>query len=143
MTKLDGFFELRTAKQLFEKLESDFERLKALPPISKEAQYAALDFFVTAEHLPEWVARGTGANLLALRGYADGPLVSHIANGAKHFRVDPNRHSAARDTQAHSGAFDPDVFANGTFDLDRLVVEHEDGQSEDLLDLVGRILHHW
>ncbi|MGH7783593.1 MAG: hypothetical protein ACREO5_07115 [Candidatus Binatia bacterium] len=138
MTKPDGFFELQTAKQLFEKLESDFERLKSAAPISREAQYAAFDFFVTAEHLPEWLAKGKGANLSTLRAYADHPLVSHIANGAKHFRVDPNRHNAVHSTQAHSGAFDFNAFDNGAFDVDRLIIEREA-----VLDIAARILEHW
>jgi hypothetical protein len=45
-----GIFALRTAKDLFGKLEHDLVRVKKNPADS----YAAFDFFVTAFHLKEW-----------------------------------------------------------------------------------------
>ena len=143
MSTHEGFFELRTPKQLLDKLEADFVRLQSSAPISAEAQYAAFDFFVTAEHLPEWVAKAAGSDLATLRKYGDGDLVSHVANGAKHFRVDPKRHSTVRDTQAHPGVFDPAVFDRRVFDVDRLIIEREDGRGEAVLDVVARVLEHW
>jgi hypothetical protein len=143
MTKPDGFFELRTPRQLLEKLEADADRLRSLGPISKQAQYAAFDFFVTAEHLPEWLANTPGADLKTLRSYPDGDLVSHVANGAKHFHVDPNRHNAVQDTHAHSGAFQADAFQSDAFDVDRLIIERADGRIEPVLDIVDRVLEYW
>ena len=110
MSRGDGFFELVTARHLLDKLEADFDRLRSFPAISREAQYAAFDFFVTAEHLPEWLATGTGGDKVKLRDYAEGKLVSHVANGAKHFRVDPKRHNIVRQTQVQPGAFQDNAF---------------------------------
>lgn len=143
MAKPEGIFELRNPRQLLEKLEADFERWQAASPISKEAQYAAFNFFVTAEHLPEWLAKATGANVRTLRDYADGKLVSHVANGAKHFRVNPKLHNAMRETRTHSGAFQASAFQNDAFDVDRLIIEHENGRLEAALDVATRVLDYW
>ena len=132
-----------TPRQLLGKIQADFERLQSSRPLSKEAQYAAVDFFVTTEHIPEWVAKATNSDLASLRRYPDGELVSHVANGAKHFRVDSERHNAVRQTQAHSGAFDSDAFDNAAFDVDSLIVEHEDGRTEAVLQIAARVLEHW
>ena len=88
MSQLDGFFSLRTPRDLLSKLEADFTRLRAADPASIDAQYAAFDFFVTAKHLPDWLSRSIGGSLTQHRAYAEGALISHVANGAKHFRVD-------------------------------------------------------
>lgn len=143
MSKVDGFFGLRTPRDLVDKLEADFNRLRSCPAISSEAQYAAFDFFITAEHLPEWLALATGGDKAKLRGYADGRLVSHIANGAKHFQVDPKRHNVVRQTQAHSGAFQRDAFQNNAFDVPRLVIEQADGRVEAVVDVATRVLEYW
>jgi len=143
MGKTEGFFELRTPRQLLDKLEADFVRLQSSAPISAEAQYAAFDFFVTAEHLCDWVEQAGGTDRATLPKYDDGDLVSHVANGAKHFRVDPKRHSTVRDTQAYSGAFDSAAFQRSAFDVDRLIIEREDGRVEAVLDVAARVLEHW
>jgi hypothetical protein len=49
-----GFFQLKTAQDLFRKLENDFSRIKD-DPLN---QYAAFDFFVTAEHMLDWEMPG-------------------------------------------------------------------------------------
>jgi hypothetical protein len=143
MSKVDGFFELRTPRDLLDKLEVDFDRFQSCPAISREAQYAAFDFFVTAEHLPEWLAVATSGDKAKLRGYAEGLLVSDVANGAKHFRVDPKRHNVVRQTEVHSGAFQGDTFQNDTFDVHRLVIEREDGHVEAVVDVATRVLQYW
>lgn len=45
------FLGLRSPQDLMEKLEYDFRYLKDSP----DNQYLAFNFFVTAEHLPDWV----------------------------------------------------------------------------------------
>ena len=74
MSRLNGFFTLRTPADLLEKLEVDFNRLKAASQDSKEAQYAALDFFVCAEHIPDWMKHNNGDSLSAYRTYPEGPI---------------------------------------------------------------------
>ena len=113
MSKLHGVFSLRTPKDLLEKLDSDFDRFRSATPAGKSAQYAAFDFFVTAQHLPDWLLhaeeRGDDtraekkAYLDAKRTYPNGELVSHVAIGIKHFRVDDPDQKTVKDTRSTRG----------------------------------------
>src|SRR5690348_10091676 len=90
-----GFFELATPKDLFQKMESDLAALRKDPSDS----YSAFNFFITAEHLPDWLS------LKDLRKQT--PLlrvVSHLANGAKHFQLDPRRHTSVDSTSTSTYA---------------------------------------
>jgi hypothetical protein len=89
-----GVFLLRTPLDLLRKMEFHFGQLTADPA----NDYAAFDFFVAAEHLPEWLGKfqcapGAGDE----KGQALRRVSSQIANGAKHFFAD-ERHSAVRAT---------------------------------------------
>lgn len=144
MSQLDGFFSLRTPRDLLEKLEKDFERLCSADPISREAQFAAFDFFVCAEHLPDWLKNATGGSLVQHRSYEDGALVSHVANGAKHFRVRMDRHTQAKDTKVSSGAFQRGAFQDDAFQtVGQLVIELENGSAVSVLAVAQRVLSHW
>ena len=143
MSELKGLFSLRTPKDLVHKLEADFNRLRASDPASIEAQYAAFDFFVTAEHLPDWISASAGGSLNSLRAYPQGALVSHIANGGKHFRVDTKRHTTARDTRSTPGWVQANMVQRSAFQMPRLLVALEDGGTVDVLDLASSTLDHW
>ena len=143
MSQLNGFFSLRTPEDLLGKLEADFERLCGANPTSVDAQYAAFDFFVTAEHLPEWVFHTSGDSLKQHRTYPDSALVAHVANGAKHFRVDPKRHTTVRETRPQQGSFDPKVFDPSAFDVPRLVLDLENGTSIAVIEVAKRVVGHW
>jgi len=143
MSQLDGFFSLRTPADLLRKLEADFNRLRAAHPTSVDAQYAAFDFFVTAEHLPDWLSRTIGGSLTQHRAYLDGALISHVANGAKHFRVDATRHTTVRDTRSQAGAFQANAFQGSAFDVPRLVLDLENGMSIMVLEVAERVIEHW
>jgi len=86
------FFELKTPADLFSKLEGD---LAALEKSGQDARIA-FNFFVTAEHLPDWIGQRilVKANCI-LR------IVSHIANGAKHFHLDEKRHNSVTGTEKY------------------------------------------
>ena len=142
MTSLNGIFFLRTPMDLLQKLEADYHRLKALNPDSIEANYSAFDFFVTAEHLPDWIKHTSGGSISSHRKYPDGALVSHIASGAKHFHVQDSRHTTVSDTDVF-GCFDPAAFCASAFDVRRLVILLENGNREDVLDVAERIVLHW
>ena len=142
VTELDGVFSLRTPKDLLDKLESEFKRLTNADATSLEAQYAAFDFFVTAEHLPEWMSHGVGGSLSSHRAYPEGALVSHVASGAKHFHVLDPRHKSVSDTRS-AGIFDPKIFDPQIFDVGRLVIELEDGSTDTVADVALRVLTHW
>jgi hypothetical protein len=144
LTTLDGVFSLRTPRDLREKLESDYARLAAANPGSVEAHYAAFDFFVTADHLADWQSRSTGASITSLRKYPEGALVSHIANGAKHFRVTDPRHTSVRDTVVQFSGFQPGAFQPDAFPVvPVLCIELETGAVESVLAVAERVLQHW
>ena len=143
MSELNGFFSLRTTQDLVAKLAFDFQRLAATEPTDRLAHYAAYDFFVCALHLADWASAATGRTLASLRSYPDGALVSHIANGAKHFHVDVKRHTKARDTRTQRSGFQAGAFQLSAFQSAQLVVDLEDGSAVSVLDLAARVLRHW
>jgi hypothetical protein len=99
------FFELKTPADLFHKLESDLAALEA----SCQDTRIAFNFFVTAEHLPDWLGRRD-----LVRQHAILRVVSHIASGAKHFVLDDTRHQSVTSTEKfrvfEEGCFEPGVF---------------------------------
>lgn len=96
------FFELKTPLQLFQKMQSDLAALQASGPDAR----IAFNFFVTAEHLPDWLGQRQ-----EVRKHALLRVVSHLANGAKHFIIDRKRHSAvvaaSKDRYVAEGYFAP------------------------------------
>lgn len=90
MTKHIDFFELKTAKDLFHKLEDDLVALEE----SGQDTKVAFNFFVTAEHLPDWLDKRCLVKQNSILR-----IVSHIANGAKHFYLDKERHKAVVNTE--------------------------------------------
>ncbi len=90
-----GIFALKDARSLYEKLRKDFECLKLNPTDS----CVCFNFFVTAEHLPEWFfnADSEKANEFR-RKHAALRVCSHIANGAKHFVAKDERHHSVAST---------------------------------------------
>ncbi|MGE0290603.1 MAG: hypothetical protein AB7I42_30020 [Bradyrhizobium sp.] len=89
MKDFKGFGELQKPEDLVRKLEHDLGRVRNSP----QDQYAAFDFFVTAEHIIDWLHPDDRAAREATR--ASSPLLritSHIANGAKHFEAKNKHH---------------------------------------------------
>jgi hypothetical protein len=86
--KMQGFFELKTSKDLLRKIEHEYDDLETHPTES----YAAFNFMVTAYHIVDWLYPNDSSKRKTL---IDNTLLlqvaSHLANGAKHFRFDPNR----------------------------------------------------
>lgn len=76
------FFDLRTPADLFEKMRADLERLEK----TQDAR-DAFNFFVTAEHLPDWLER---RDVVSESGLLK--VVRDIASGAKHFKTVDTRH---------------------------------------------------
>jgi hypothetical protein len=95
---MEGFFELKTPKDLLKKLQSDYERFNA----NELDTYAAFDFFVTAEHLLDWVYPGKANETQRKHSRQNEILLgvcSHIASGAKHFKVEAKHHESVSDTE--------------------------------------------
>src|SRR5215210_3209748 len=91
MTGFKGLFELQTPQDLLQKLQHDYQRLKD-DPLNP---YPAFDFFVTAEHMLEWVHPGYANKQPRTNLRKSNVLLqvcSHIANGSKHFEVEAPHH---------------------------------------------------
>jgi hypothetical protein len=96
-------FELKTPADLFRKITDDLTALEA----SGQDPSVAFNFFVTVEHLPDWLnLRDLVHKHCILR------IVSHIANGAKHFVLNDNRHRSVTSTEksryVEEGYVEPD-----------------------------------
>src|SRR5262245_41569217 len=86
-----GFGQLDTPRHLLAKLTHDYSRMLLGPG----DQYAAFDFFVTAEHMVDWVAPGYANKPTRTALRESDPLlqvVSNIASGSKHFIAEDKRH---------------------------------------------------
>lgn len=85
-----GIFNLNTPETLVRKLAQDYTLFEQQP----FNPYLAFNFFVTAEHIPDWIGdKDIKKKHSILR------ICSHLANGAKHFEVDPKRHQSVRKTE--------------------------------------------
>jgi len=145
-----GFFELQTPVDLFRKLEHDLRRLKSEPLNA----YAAFDFFVTAEHMLDWIHPNDKTARQIERD--SNPLLqvcSHLANGSKHFQATSAHHQSVEDARLHEGAFSSG-FDTGSFDvrsfgITRLEIqlkggaEHTFGHALEATDLAQKILEYW
>jgi hypothetical protein len=104
MMALAGFFDLKTPMDLLRKLEREYDRWIA-DPLNGDL---AWNFFVTAEHLPDWLARTAPRPLRGLSIHEfkqSGQLTricSHLANGGKHFRP-RKEHTAVASTHVQDG----------------------------------------
>ena len=90
MNKYQGLGELKLPADLVKKLKHDLERLKNSP----QDQYAAFDFFITAEHILDWIYPNNWNERKKHRSSV--PLLritSHIPNGAKHFEAAKKHHT--------------------------------------------------
>ena len=66
-------------------------------------EYAAFDFFVTAEHLVDWYLPDNEKARNKLRQSETLlQVVSHIASGAKHFRATRGQHTSVEDLRRES-----------------------------------------
>lgn len=90
-----GHFSLQTERDLLGKLEREYERLTRNPLDAD----TCFNFFVTAEHLPEWITRAdTQAASRMRKDCAVLRICSHLANGAKHFETKDSRHRSIGQT---------------------------------------------
>ena len=129
MSDLQGFGELKKPNDLLEKLSHDFKRMEESP----QAQYAALDFFVTAEHLVDWIYPGkenrdkreeVRSSSAILR------ITSHIANGIKHFEAKAKHHQSVAGIKKDRYVT-PGYVAEGCF-VDSLLVTLTENEAKTL-----------
>jgi hypothetical protein len=109
--RFTGFATLKNTSDLLMKLQHDIARMTN----DQSDEYAAFDFFVTAEHMVDWHLPGNPAAQRALRqSEVLLQVVSHIANGAKHFSATAKQHKSvlavSRETyEEESGDFEEDL----------------------------------
>lgn len=150
---MDGIFNLRCAHDLLGKLEQDFARLRDNP----RDETAAIDFFVTAESLLDWLHPGH-LNRQARESERSANIVmqvtSHLATGAKHFRPEAKHHKSVKHSKKVGGTFAARTFAAGmfkanTFSKGNLIIELEGeaerqlGESISAILLAQLVLDHW
>ena len=136
---------------LLVKMQHDLSRMEQ----ELANSYPAFDFFITAEHLLDWLYPGDtwskNGKIRAQKRQGE-PLLrvtSHLANGAKHFQVTDKRHKSVDSLQVHEGAFDPKTFDPNAFDTERLIIELQGdeanafGQQISAIDLARRVLAYW
>jgi hypothetical protein len=99
------FFELKTAADMFRKLQADLVALEA----SYQDTWLAFNFFVTAEHLPDWLGKRDLVQKFAILRIA-----SHVANGAKHFKLNDSRHQSITGTEK-SRYLEDEYYQSGYF----------------------------
>jgi hypothetical protein len=124
------FFELRTAGDLFRKIEDDLKAMEASPGDAR----LAFNFFVTIEHLPDWLGRRDLVKKTCLLR-----IISHLANGAKHFVLDNSRHNSVKNAEG-SGYVEPDYMESGYFEesLDvRLSADEATEMGVEVIDTVS------
>ena len=91
MSLYKEFGELKLPSDLLKKLDHDVSRMENSP----HDQYAAFDFFVTAEHIVDWIYPDSKREQNNLRSSsALLRITSHIANGAKHFEAKASHHQS-------------------------------------------------
>lgn len=122
-----GFGSLQSPKDLLAKLQHDYRLLSDAPGNT----YIAYNFFVTAEHMLDWLYpgdRGSGGEKsrtgkrqseILLR------IVSHIANGAKHFHPNPKRHHSVTHVDHSDAPYGHGKYGDGRYGADDLIVTLE------------------
>src|SRR2546423_882387 len=97
-----GLFDLLTPADLLAKLRHDLARIES----DRLDQYALFDFFVTADHMVDWLYPTDKPGRERERG--NSPLLQlcyHISSGAKHFRATNPAHRSVAGTNLHEGQF--------------------------------------
>ena len=145
MSTYKGFGELKVPHDLLQKLEHDIKRLENSP----QDQYAAFDFFVTAEHLVDWVHPENKNDRTKLRSSSSLlRITSHIANGAKHFEAKAKHHNSVTGTEKFR-VYEEGVYEPGCFYEPLLIhLEHDEAQELglteiDAVDLGHKVLDFW
>jgi len=151
ITSWEGLFDLKKPQDLLRKLQHDYRRVVQAPTDT----YAAFDFFVTAEHMLDWCYPGDDHEPDRRTLRQNSPLLqvcSHIANGAKHFRIERSHHVSVKHTKVEQPSFVPGTFqanafqSNGQFLIDLREEEAEAlglGSPVEVSKLAEKVQHFW
>ena len=149
---MKGVFSLRTPNDLLNKLKYDYEALEK----DKNNPYLAFNFFVTAEHMLDWVYPGY-SNKSKRTSERDSEVLlqvcSHLATGAKHFVAEAKHHDTVSSSVQKRPSNPLAGPLGGPFVIKRnisgLYVNLEDkaamvlGTSIKAVDLAKRVLEYW
>jgi hypothetical protein len=147
MASFTGFATLKTPRDLLRKMEHDYGRMQSEPG----DEYAAYDFFVTAEHMLDWI-HPDRKNTKMRESVRDSQVLlqvtSHIANGAKHFEATDPRHKSV--TEIERGQYvELDYVESGYF-AEPLVIKLATaeagvlgGAEIEATELARRVLEYW
>jgi hypothetical protein len=145
---MKGLFQLQTPQDLLAKLRHDFERLRSTP----DNTYAAFDFFVTAEHMLDWLYPGKAGKARRTAARNGSPLlqtVSHLATGAKHMTPEDSRHKSVQHADVAHTPYGAGPYGAGTYGGARLVIDLQGtaadcfGDSVTPIELAARVLEYW
>lgn len=146
----NGAFGLSTPTDLLAKLRHDYEILARRP----NDAYAAFNFFVTAEHLVDWIHPIDKSSRNTLRSDPLLAVVSHLANGAKHFGPLSAHHVSVKSSGQTGGFFPAKYFGprffSGIFGGGRRLSVTLDGPAAaafgptlTAIDLATKVLAYW
>ncbi|QDT80170.1 hypothetical protein Mal35_36410 [Gimesia maris] len=145
MSDYSGFAPLEKPDDLIKKMKYDLNRMRSEPSNS----YAAFDFFVTTEHMLDWLFPKDPNQRREMRkqNYIL-QIISHIANGAKHFEATSSHHTSVNDLKFSRGGFSSNSFSSDAFDpssfqFSGLTVKLSDGQSKLAIDLADEAYEFW
>ena len=142
-----------TAADLREKLQRDFEKLKA-EPLSVDA---AFNFFVTADHMRDWLypkhvnderRKKLKENSILLQ------ICYHLANGAKHFEPEGKQNNSVSSTDAGfcyypTALYPKSFYPEEYYPSGRLIVNlkgeaaRKFGQVIGVMELAEKVLNFW
>ena len=153
---MQGFVELKTAKDLLNKLRHEFSLLKEKP----NDTFIAFNFFVTGYHILDWLYPGDESkHALECRNSSVLRACRHICNGAKHFeatRLERDANKKAVSDITPSVPFLPKGFlpegflSKGFLPEDQLIIHLEGQAAIDLkattitaIELAEQVLDFW
>ncbi len=143
-----GLFQLHGPRDLLAKLRHDYGRLQKAP----NDPYVAFDFFVTAEHLLDWIhpgAAGKASRTLEREQHLILQVVSHLATGAKHFVPEARHHVSVQHADIAPTTYGESEYGTAAYGAPHLVVNLDGpaavafGTSVTPLNLATRALEHW
>ena len=150
---LKGVFGLENPRDLLAKLRHDFLLLQRSP----FDPYLAYNFFVTAEHMLDWLYPGN-TNRSQRESLRSSEVLlqitSHLASGAKHFTALSNHHKSVSGSTPSAGWFPRNYFPKGFFPTGYFgqgtLTVHLEGEAQASLgaaimavDLAERVLAYW
>ena len=111
-------------------------------------EFAAFDFFVTAEHMVDWLHPSRKLDQGQLRAAPILALVSHIANGAKHFTATAKRHRSV--SSIEKDAYVAEGYVESGYFEEPIVVVLTPSEEKvfgctriEAVELASRVLEHW